>query len=127
MAKKNNGEPEAEGASYARLETSAEDRAKAAKWFQRARELGDKRQFDYAIEYYVNGLEFWPEAVEEACKPLHGCAVARRQTGGKKPGLKDTMTRSMNDKDAKRGSILTTLCRTFKSPLVARAFCSAPR
>ena len=103
MAKKNNDEPAAEGASHARLETSAEDRTKAAKWFQRARELGEKRQFDYAIEYYVNGLEFWPEAVEEACKPLHGCAVARRQTGGKKPGLKDTMKRSMNDKDAKRG------------------------
>lgn len=88
--------------SNARLVTSPEDRAKAHKWFQRARELGDKRQFDYAIEYFVNGLEFWPDAVEEACKPLHGCAVARRQTGGKKPGLKDTMKRSMNDKDARR-------------------------
>jgi tetratricopeptide (TPR) repeat protein len=103
MAKKNNDEPAADGASHDRLVTSAEDRTKAAKWFQRARELGEKRQFDYAIEYYVNGLEFWPDAVEEACKPLHGCAVARRQTGGKKPGLKDTMKRSMNDKDAKRG------------------------
>ena len=41
MAKKNNGEPAAEGAAYARLETSAEDKTKAAKWFQRARELGD--------------------------------------------------------------------------------------
>ena len=86
----------------ARLLTSKEDQAKAGKWFTRARELGDKRQFEYAIEYYVNGLEFWPDAVEEACKPLHGCAVARRQTGGKKPGLKDTMKRSMNDKDPKR-------------------------
>lgn len=86
----------------ARLETSAEDRSKAARWFERARELGDKRQFDYAIEYYVNGLEFWPDAVEEACKPLHGCGVARKQTGGKKPGLKDTMKRSLNDKDPRK-------------------------
>ncbi|MGD2108260.1 MAG: hypothetical protein PVI86_02590 [Phycisphaerae bacterium] len=85
-----------------RLVTSAEDKAKSLQWFARARELGDKRQFDYAIEYYVNGLEFWPDAVEEACKPLHGCAVARRSTGGKKPGLKDTMRRSMNDKDPKK-------------------------
>jgi len=82
--------------------TSSEDKAKARKWFVRARELGDKRQFEYAIEYYVNGLEFWPDAVEDACKPLHGCAVARRQTGGKKPGLKDTMRRSVTDKDAKK-------------------------
>ncbi|MFQ5494036.1 MAG: tetratricopeptide repeat protein [Phycisphaerae bacterium] len=88
--------------SSTRYVTSAEDRVKAAKWFSRARELGDQRKFDHAIEYYVNGLAFWPDAVEEACKPLHGCAVARRQTGGKKPGLKETMKRSMNDKNAKR-------------------------
>ena len=86
----------------ARLSTTPEDRGKAAKWFERARDLGGKRQFDYAIEYYIDGLAYWPDAVEEACKPLHGCAVARRQTGGKKPGLKDTMRRSLNDKDPKR-------------------------
>lgn len=102
MAKGKNADSATTPDDSARLATGAEDCAKAGQWFARARELGDKRQFDYAIEYYVNGLEFWPDAVEEACKPLHGCAVARRQTGGKKPGLKDTMKRSMNDKDAKR-------------------------
>ncbi len=88
-----------------RYVTTAEDKGKAKKWFTRARELGDKRQFDYAIEYYASGLEFWPDAVEEACKPLHGCAVARKQTGGKKPGFKDTLTRSMTDKDAKKAFV----------------------
>ncbi len=87
----------------ARIIITDEDKSKAKKWFVRARELGDKRQFDVAIEYYIHGLEFWPEAVEEACKALHGCAVARKQTGGKKPGLKDTMTRSTSDKDPKQG------------------------
>ena len=56
-----------------------------------ARELGDKRQFDYAIEYYVNGLEFWPDAVDEACKALHGCGgakTARREEAGAE-GLHD--------------------------------------
>lgn len=105
MAKAKNQQTTGASDDYARLETSAEDTTKANKWFQRARELGDKRQFDYAIEYYVNGLEYWPDAVEEACKPLHGCAVARRQTGGKKPGLKDTMKRSLNDKDARKALI----------------------
>ncbi len=102
MAKKNNGVPEEPSDTNARFPTTDEDRAKANKWFARARELGEKRQFDYAIEYYVNGLEFWPDAVEEALKPLHGCAVARRQTGGKKPGLTDTLKRSVNDKDPKQ-------------------------
>ena len=102
MANENNGAATPESDADARLVTSPEDKAKATKWFLRARELGEKRQFDYAIEYYVNGLEFWPDAVEEALKSLHGCAVARRQTGGKKPGFKDTMKRSLNDKDSKK-------------------------
>ncbi len=103
MAKvRNNATPESPADQNARLAVSDEDKAKARKWFTRARDLGDKRQFDYAIEYYVNGLEFWPDAVEDACKPLHGCAVGRRQTGGKKPGFKDTMRRSMNDKNVKQ-------------------------
>lgn len=101
MAKKNEDSNDA-GESAARLITTKEDQAKARKWFARALELGEKRQFDYAIEYYVNGLEYWPDAVEDACKALHGCGVARRQTGGKKPGLKDTMKRSMSDKDPKK-------------------------
>jgi tetratricopeptide (TPR) repeat protein len=103
MVKNRNGELAAPPNANARLAIDPEDKAKAKKWFDRARELGEKRQFDYAVEYYVNGLEFWPDAVEEALKALHGCAVARRQLGGKRPGLKDTMRRSTNDKDPKRG------------------------
>ena len=103
MAKARNSEtPDVSIDPNARIAVSNEDKSKGRKWFTRARELGEKRQFDYAVEYYVNGLEFWPDAVEEACKPLHGCAVARRQTGGKKPGFKDTLRRSMNDKNVKQ-------------------------
>ena len=105
LKKKNTPAPDEDGDGNARLVTSDEEKTKANKWFSRARELGDKRQFDHAIEYYVSGLEFWPDAVEVACKPLHGCAVARRSTGGKKPGLKDTMKRSVNDKDARKAFI----------------------
>jgi len=105
MAKKPTEPIEPAADDNARLETSDADKAKAEKWFTRARDLGSKRQFDYAIEYYVNGLEFWPDAVEDACKALHGCAVARKQTGGKKPGLKDTMKRSTNDKDIKKAYV----------------------
>jgi len=101
MTKKDKVVSDGAADANARFVASPEDQAKAKKWFDRARELGDKRQFEHAVEYYVNGLEFSPDSVEEACKPLHGCAVARRQYGGKKPGFKDTMKRSMNDKDAK--------------------------
>jgi len=105
MTKKDKGESDGAVDTNARFMTSPEDKAKAQQWFDRARELGEKRQFDYAIEYYVNGLEFSPDSVEDACKPLHGCAVARRQLGGKKPGFKDAMKRSMNDKDPKKAYV----------------------
>jgi len=101
MAKsKKDNEPAPPVDDNARFETTRENQLKAGKWFTRSRELADKRQYDYAIEYYVNGLEFWPDAVEDALKALHGCAVARRHAGGGKPGFKDTLKRSMNDKNA---------------------------
>lgn len=102
MAKKTEPAPPETVNTNARLETSEADREKALKWFARGRELGDKRQFEMAIEYYVNGLEFWPDAVEEALKPFHGCAVARKQTGGKKPGITESLKRSVNEKDPKQ-------------------------
>lgn len=98
--KKGNDVPAEEPQGPPCLETPDGERKKAEVWFKRARELGDKRQWDYAIEYYVNGLEFWPDAVDSGLKPLHGCSVARRNSGGGKPGFKDTMKRSMGDKDA---------------------------
>jgi tetratricopeptide (TPR) repeat protein len=103
MPSKTNEEPAAPQAEpNARLATSAENRSKAQRWFERARELGDKRQYDHAIQYYVEGLEYWPDAVEEGCKPLHGCAVARKHNGGAKPGLKDQMKHPVKHKDARR-------------------------
>ena len=89
-------------AEQTRYVTTEEDKSKARRWFERARELGDKRQYDHAITYYVEGLEYWPDAVEEGCKPLHGCGVARKHNGGAKPGLRDTMKYSMKHKEPLR-------------------------
>lgn len=105
MAKNKDADPAGSANTVERHVTSPEDKAKAKKWFERARELGEKRNFEHAIEYYVSGLEFWPDAVEEACKALHGCAVARKQTGGKKPGFTDTLKRSMTDKNPKQAFV----------------------
>ncbi len=86
----------------ARCVSTEADRVKAGKWFERATEFGNLRKYDSAIEYFVNGLGFWPDAVGQALKPLHGCGVAFRQTGGKKPGLRETMKRSMSGKDVRQ-------------------------
>ncbi|MFH0980713.1 MAG: hypothetical protein V2A79_04150 [Planctomycetota bacterium] len=73
--------------------------AKARKWFARARQLADTRNYDYAIKCFIDGLALWPEAVEEAHVPLRGTAMARHQGGGKKPGMMDSVKYSMTHKD----------------------------
>lgn len=117
-------------AEHARYATTAEDMAKARRWFERARELGDKRQYDHAITYYVEGLEYWPDAVEEGCKPLHGCGVARKHNGGAKPGLRDTMKYSMKHKDPQR-ALLNSMWLFGRDPdnlnYIEGVFCGACR
>ena len=100
MAKKSKDTGAEQGDPNARIVTTDNSKQTASEWFSRARDAGDKRRYDQAIDYYITGLEFWPDAVEEGLKPLHGCGVARRTGGGSKPGFKDTMRRSMSDKDA---------------------------
>jgi tetratricopeptide (TPR) repeat protein len=102
--KANTGDGQADGdpqaSADARHQSTEADKAKARKWFARAKQLFETRNYEFAIKCYVDGLAFWPEAVEEAHKPLHVCALARRQAGGKKPGMRDSVKYSMTGKDA---------------------------
>ena len=83
----------------ARHQTSDAEKAKAGKWFARAKQLADTRSYDYAIKCFVDGLALWPEAVEEAHQPLRACAVARWHAGGKKPGMMDSVRYAMTGRD----------------------------
>lgn len=85
--------------------TSEADKAKACKWFERARQLVEGKSWDFAIKCYVDGLRFWPDAVEEAHQPLRAAAAARNLIGGKKPGFTDSMKYSMTGKDAKKAML----------------------
>lgn len=77
-----------------------EDLSIARQWFERARDLIDKKNYDYAIECYINGLERWPLAIEEGHKPLMAAALWRAGAGGKKPGRLEAMKHSTSGKDA---------------------------
>jgi tetratricopeptide (TPR) repeat protein len=83
----------------ARYVSDPAQQAKARKWFARARQLAESRNYDYAIKCFVDGLALWPDAVEEAHVPLRGTAMARLHGGGKKPGMMDTVKYSMTHKD----------------------------
>lgn len=46
-------------------------------------------QYDYAIELYLDGLSFWPEALDQGHKPLREIALRRKADGGKKSAYGD--------------------------------------
>jgi hypothetical protein len=78
------------------------DKERARQWFKKAADCRERREYDYAIECYITGLGYWPEAVEEGHMPLRSLAIQRLQAGGKKPGFTDGMRRPMTGKDARQ-------------------------
>ncbi len=102
--KQDKGQPESNDA-FERYRSSDVDQAKARKWFARAKELTNAKNWDYAIQCYLDGLGFWPEAVEEGHQLLRLAASERGARGGKKPGFADTMKYSMTGKDAKKAML----------------------
>ena len=80
MAEKEDADTTAQPPSF-----SEADKKKARLWFNKAEDCRDRREYDYAIECYITGLGFWPEAVEEGHMPLRFLAMQRQQAGGKKP------------------------------------------
>ena len=81
---------------------SPAEMAKARNCFTKAAGLVDKKNWDYAIEWFINGLEQWPEAVEEGHKPCRAAALFR---GGKKVSFTDGIKYKTSGKDAKKAML----------------------
>lgn len=94
---KRSPKPPQEGPSF-----SDDDMARARKWFAQGQSLAEKKNYDYAIESYINGLGFWPEAVEEGHKPCRAAALFR---GGQKIGFGDSMKYKTNVKDPRQAML----------------------
>jgi tetratricopeptide (TPR) repeat protein len=84
------------------LETAAINPEKARECFRKAQELVAAKNYDYAIELYISGLEHWPEAVDEGHKACRAAALFR---GKGKIGLGDKMKYGTGGKDAKRAML----------------------
>ncbi len=86
------------------LEVSPADRERAQRLFERARTVAETGQYDYAIELYLQGLGYDPEAVEMH-KELRKISLTRKATGGKAlSGLK-SMSLKKTSKDAKQNML----------------------
>ena len=78
---------------------SEADKTKARTFFKRAEQAAASRNYDYAIELFINGLTCWPEAVEDGHQKLRLVGVQRRAAGGKKPGMMEAVKTPMTGKD----------------------------
>ena len=67
--------------------------AKAKAFFEKARKAAESKNFDYAIDLYLEGLSYTPEAIEQGHLPLCELALQRKGKGGKKPTMIERMKR----------------------------------
>lgn len=81
---------------------SEADITRARKLFERGQELAAKKSYDYAIECYISGLAYWPEAVDEGHKPCRAAALFR---GPVKVSFTDSMKLKTGGKDAKQAML----------------------
>lgn len=68
-------------------ENNTQDITKARAFFERAKKAAETNNFDYAIDMYVEGLSYAPEALEEGHLPLFEVALHRQGKGGRKPSM----------------------------------------
>jgi len=69
------------------------DLGAARPFFEKARNAADRKQYDYAIGMYIDGLSRAPDALEEGHLPLCELGLQRRGRGGKKPSMMEKVKR----------------------------------
>jgi hypothetical protein len=67
--------------------------AKAQAFFERGREAAEADNFDYAINMYIEGLRYAPDALQDGHIPLCELALRRQGKGGKKPSMMERVKR----------------------------------
>ena len=68
-----------------------EEQGKGKAFFDRADQVAETGEADYAIEMYVEGIKREPSNVERGHQPLREVALRRKLAGGKGLGLRETL------------------------------------
>lgn len=66
---------------------------KGKAFFDRADEVAETGNWDFAIELYLEGIRREPENLARGHKPLRNVALNRKAQGGKNPGMMDKLKR----------------------------------
>ena len=62
---------------------------KGKAFFDRAVQVAETGNWDFAIEMYMEGLKREPDNIPQGHQPLREVALKRKAKGGKGPGMKD--------------------------------------
>jgi len=74
-------------------ENDNQDLAKAGAFFESAQEAAGSENFDYAIQMYLEGLRYAPDALEQGHLPLCELALQRKGKAGQKPSVMERVKR----------------------------------
>ncbi|MEO1236944.1 MAG: hypothetical protein AAFX76_09175 [Planctomycetota bacterium] len=97
------------------------DPRKARRFFEHAETVAEAKNFDYAIEMYVNGLRQDPDNMTRH-EELLDVAKRRKVSGGKKAGLKDKLKSMGSDRIAKMLDAERVWAMDFGDPALMREF-----
>ncbi len=86
------------------FEVPEELKKRARDYFAKAEKVA--LNYDYAIELYLDGLSFWPTALEEGHFKLREIAARRHASGGKKSGFGDGSKYKKNPGKSPRDAML---------------------
>lgn len=73
--------------------TEQDNASKAKPFFDRAAQIVETGNWDYAIEMYLQGISRDPSDIERGHEKLREASLARKANGGKKPGFLEAMKR----------------------------------
>lgn len=68
-------------------ENAKSEMAKSWVFFEKARSVAEKGNYDYAIDMFIDGLRHSPEAILDGHAKLRAMALERQEKGGKKPSM----------------------------------------
>jgi tetratricopeptide (TPR) repeat protein len=74
-------------------EEDSQAAAKAKAFFDKAGKVAETKNFDYAIDMYLQGLRYAPDAVAAGHLPLAELALQRHGSGNKKPSMMERVKR----------------------------------
>jgi tetratricopeptide (TPR) repeat protein len=74
-------------------EQDSQAAAKAKAFFDKANKVAETKNFDYAIDMFLQGLHYAPDAIMEGHLPLAELALQRQNAGSKKPSMMERVKR----------------------------------